>query len=786
VKTRAKVQSKARQARTLEGAGLALVVAIAALTHATGLLGPVDDAMSRLRFQLVTRPASRTLTVVEIDAASLRKAGAWPWSRARFARAIDNLRNAGAELIAFDVDFSANSSDAADRALEAAVGRSAGQVVLPTFVQATGQGADRRIENTSPLAGLSNDAVLASVNVPVDPDGRVRRYHYGFGPAEGGRGSMAATLAGLGPGRADTFLIDYGVRVADIDHLSFDDVYTGRFDPRLVRGRKVLIGATALELGDEFATPRRGVLPGVYVHALAYESLVAGRALNQLQLPVLVLLAGLAAFLLRPRSTLELSKMLRRHAFVSGAALVGPVAIQALAPVSIDSSPVLVVQGLCLLWVTRAELKRRAQAVIEAREAHLLQLAMHMRKSRNAIRAANRKLEATNTALDKALKARTEFLATTSHEIRTPLNGILGTTQVILAQRELPDRLRERVAVIHGAGETLLALVDDILDAAKLEAGHLTISPAELDLHHLLEDAARLWSEKAASKGLTLRTSFEGAPAWIREDAMRLRQIVSNLISNAVKFTETGQVEVSAGSEMVDGRETLVVTIADTGIGIAADKLETIFEAFRQGDGGVTRKYGGTGLGLSISRQLATAMGGALTVVSEPGNGAVFTLRLPLQRAEVRETEVEAGAQSAPANSLEAASVLLLEANPLARSMLKAVLAPETAAVLPAATIEEAVAAMRARRFDLILVEGKTLSAEADACETLGRLAAGCGAARICVLWSGEADAVAQLLAAGADGVARKPIAAPALVAQLRGMLSTPGLAVAAAERLAS
>lgn len=356
--------------------GFVVVAALVCAAQLSGALRPVGDALGALRFETVRRHASQTLTVVEIDPASLRAAGRWPWGRERFARAIDNLEAAGAESVAFDVDFSATSSPEADRALAAAVDRRPGAVVLPTFVQRLSSAAPNALVETSPLEAVSREAVLASVNIPVDGDGRVRRYYYGFGAGEGYRESMGPLLAGAPPQRTDPFLIDYGISRGTVDHVSFEDVYDGHFDPRLVKGRRILIGATAQELGDKFATPLRGTMPGVYVHALAYESVRAGRALAEPRPWLPLGLALWCAWLLRPRAREELRKLLRRHLVVGAAAIAGPVALQAVAPVSADLSAVLFVQILCLVWAVRAELARRQRAIMREREARLLHQAL--------------------------------------------------------------------------------------------------------------------------------------------------------------------------------------------------------------------------------------------------------------------------------------------------------------------------------------------------------------------------------------------------------------------------
>jgi EAL domain-containing protein (putative c-di-GMP-specific phosphodiesterase class I)/CHASE2 domain-containing sensor protein/GGDEF domain-containing protein len=366
-------------ARRAFGSGLLWVALAIGLAMAAGVLRPVEDAFSALRFSALRHQPSQQLTVVEIDTPSLRAAGRWPWSRDRFATAIANLQAAGATVVAFDVDFSVQSSADADRHMAQVIGAHPGSVILPTFVQAVGRSdqASKLVE-TFPLADLSAQALVASVNIPIDADGRARRYQYGFGRDENYRQSMGAALANLSGQREGTFLIDYSVSPFDIARLSFEDVYRNRFDVSKVRGRKILIGARALELGDAFSTPQFGTVNGVYIHALAFEALLAGRGLMAPQ-TLLVFAAALGlAFFLRPRrKATTLRALSERHAMVGAGLLVVPVVLQAFVPVSLPVGPMLFAQGLCLMWATRAELDRRARAIMAERESGLLHLAMH-------------------------------------------------------------------------------------------------------------------------------------------------------------------------------------------------------------------------------------------------------------------------------------------------------------------------------------------------------------------------------------------------------------------------
>ena len=751
--------------------GVALISACAAIAVQVGALHPLDDALSQWRFQLLKRPPSATLTVVEIDAESLRAAGTWPWGRDRFARAIDNLNGAGAKVVGLDVDFSARSSAVADEALAATVRRWPGQVILPTFVQA-GRGPDGGAISTRPMDALMADAVLASVNVPIDADGRVRRYKLGFDTPAGLRPSMAATLLGRPPTSGD-FLIDYGFDANAVPRISFQDVYEGRFDPDLVRGRNILIGSTAIELGDQFATPKRGILQGVYVHALAYESLRVGRALQAPGLPLLVICAALAAFLLRPRDSADYGAALRRHLLVSASIIALPLALQAWTPIAFSPGAIILSQVMSLAWLVRTELKRRADAVTQARETHLRQLADHMRESRDSIRAAHDELAVANVALDQALKARTDFLAMTSHEIRTPLNGVMGMTQVVLADLSLPAEVREKIRLVHASGETMLALVEDLLDVAKMESGTIAITKAPTDLSRLFDETLAVWTDKAREKGLRLIGDRAEAPAMIDEDAGRLRQILFNLLANAIKFTDTGEISLISAIERSKTGDTLVFTVTDTGIGIAPEHFERIFEPFTQVDASTTRKYGGTGLGLPICRRLATAMGGELRVESALGVGSRFMVRLPLSEIVV--------AEGGTATTLQDAKVLLVEANPLARGVLKAALSAQVAALEIVGTVGEALQFMTGHACDLVLIEGKALSsAERAAAEVLADFAGAARMGRIAVLWAGEAAEAGALRAAGAHLVVQKPITAGELPERLRELFAVDVVADAA------
>jgi len=386
-----------------------------------------------------------------------------------------------------------------------------------------------------------------------------------------------------------------------------------------------------------------------------------------------------------------------------------------------------------------------------------------IRRSRNEVHDANVDLAATNTALAKALVAKTEFLATTSHEIRTPLNGILGMTQVMLADQSVGGTLRDRIGIVHSAGVTMRALVDDILDVAKMETGNLSIEQAPFDLADMLHDVSRMWQEQTRAKGLVFALDLDAAPRCIEGDVTRLRQIVFNLLSNAIKFTERGTIGLSVATMAEANGERVRIAIRDSGIGIPADKFDLIFESFRQVDAGTTRRFGGTGLGLSICRNLARAMGGDVTVASVAGVGSTFTIDLPLVRAEAP--------LSKPAD-VAANVLLIIDRNPITRAMLRTVLAPHAGAVTFASSASEAVARIEEGAVAQVLIDDATIKAVDDVAATLRFVAnaAQKAGAISTLLWSvPTSEDYRRAEEAGIDQFVAKPVAGTRLADLMYG-----------------
>ncbi|MEZ5953772.1 MAG: response regulator [Hyphomonas sp.] len=241
-------------------------------------------------------------------------------------------------------------------------------------------------------------------------------------------------------------------------------------------------------------------------------------------------------------------------------------------------------------------------------------------------------LQAAEQAALHASRSKSEFLANMSHEIRTPMNGVLGMSQ-ILRRTQLTADQEEIVATIERSGEALLTIINDILDFSKIEAGKFEIDPAPFALASVVEDVAALLASGASDKGVELITDIAPhLPEKLVGDAGRIRQVLTNLVGNAIKFTSEGYVLVMANGEVSDGHAELRLAVEDTGIGIPEEKQDAIFRQFEQADASTTRRFGGTGLGLSICRSLVEAMGGEVGVISAPGKGSTFEvfLRLPI------------------------------------------------------------------------------------------------------------------------------------------------------------
>ena len=377
------------------------------------------------------------------------------------------------------------------------------------------------------------------------------------------------------------------------------------------------------------------------------------------------------------------------------------------------------------------------------------------------LRLARRRSEAAN-------RAKSEFLANMSHEIRTPLNGVVAMADA-LSRRSLDTAEHEMVEIIRSSGVTLERLLSDILDSAKIEAGQVTVEAAPFALSQAVKDVAALWSSKVEGGPVALVVTLDPTlERMVVGDVVRVRQILGNLVSNALKFTSAGAVTVT----VAPAREDRVrFTVTDTGVGFDAEQKARIFTRFQQADGSITRRFGGTGLGLAISRDLAELMGGELDCASTPGEGSRFWFELPLPAASVVETADADAADTAP----EGLKILLADDHPANRKVIEVLLAPTGAVLVAVENGREAVDAYAGGRFDLVLMDmqmpvmdGLTATAEIRALEAERGLAR---TPIVMLTANAMAEHVEAGRAAGADVHLAKPVTTHSLFAALASAL---------------
>jgi len=381
---------------------------------------------------------------------------------------------------------------------------------------------------------------------------------------------------------------------------------------------------------------------------------------------------------------------------------------------------------------------------------------------------ARKAAEAAQAHAQAASISKSAFLANMSHEIRTPLNGVLGMVQA-MARDPLEETQRERLDVIRQSGEALLTILNDILDLSKIEAGKLELQDVDFDLASLARSVDAAFRPIADAKGLTLTLDLGDASGVYRGDPDRLRQILNNLVSNAVKFTAAGEVRIAAWGD----RDLVRLVVTDNGIGIAPEVVGKLFNSFTQADASTTRRFGGTGLGLAICRELAELMGGAVEVDSAVGHGSVFTVTLPIPK--VAEGSLSQEPVAASHRSVLNLRVLAAEDNPVNQLVLKTLL--QQIGVDPVLVEDgaEAIRAWEEAEFDVILMDVQMPNVDGPtAARRIRRLETATGRARtpiIAITANVMARQMSEYIAGGMDCCIAKPIAAERLFEALAAVL---------------
>jgi signal transduction histidine kinase len=442
------------------------------------------------------------------------------------------------------------------------------------------------------------------------------------------------------------------------------------------------------------------------------------------------------------------------------------------------ATPVTVVLTLTPLLMPRFEGAQQTMVCVGAfiLAAYAILSARRNMAAARQLADAHAALEREREAAESANRAKSAFLATMSHEIRTPLNGVIGMAQA-MARDELPSAQRDRLAVIRSGGETLLCLLNDLLDLSRIEAGRLELEDGVVDVAEIAASAQAAFTALAADKDIHLE--LEVAPAaqgcW-RGDPTRVRQVLYNLVSNAVKFTARGSVRIVVTH---DG-EALAMAVSDTGPGIPAERLEALFEKFVQADASTTRQFGGSGLGLSICRELAALMGGQVTAVSRDGEGSTFTLTLPLARAERRAQPRPA--PRAASSERSGLRVLAAEDNPMNQQVLATLLGQLGVELVLVGDGAQAVAASAGDDFDLILMDVQMPVMDGPTATRAIRAREGMIGRRTPILAltaNAMAHHQAEYLAAGMDGLVAKPIQLAHLIAEMDRVLVDEEMPVA-------
>ena len=403
--------------------------------------------------------------------------------------------------------------------------------------------------------------------------------------------------------------------------------------------------------------------------------------------------------------------------------------------------------------------------------------AMRARNNRLIERLVSERTDAERAREEARLagEAKANFLATMSHEIRTPMNGVLGMAQ-LLKRTAADGEQREQVETLIHSGEYLMSILNDILDISRIDAGLLEVSTESENLKVMLSDLERLWQPSAQEKGLAFAVeAASDLPVWLAMDARRVRQVLFNLIGNALKFTSIGGVTLRVDHDpLVDGRHRLRIRVQDTGIGIEPESLPALFERFSQADQSISRQFGGAGLGLAISRQLTELMGGKLWAESVPGEGSCFHLELELDVVDAPDTGQTAAGEVEDDRSPRALSVLIVDDNAVNLMVLDKVLTAIGHVAVRANSGLEALRLAAVESFDLILLDIRMPGM--SGAQALQALRSGDGPNRETPALAVTADVLTHdhggYLSLGFDGHVSKPIQVTSLMAEIETVMS--------------
>jgi len=385
-------------------------------------------------------------------------------------------------------------------------------------------------------------------------------------------------------------------------------------------------------------------------------------------------------------------------------ASLGILALATLSPLQAGAVLIAVISLAVLSVLMTDEITRTVEVLLKAYNANVAMIP-ELKKARDGALAERQAADEAREEARQAGRAKANFLATMSHEIRTPMNGVLGMAQ-LLQRDETDPAQKQRLAVLIESGEYLLAILNDILDVSKIDAGRLDIVPVAEDMNRFFETLVSFWAPRADEKGVALVLDIKpSTPAFVLIDSLRVRQVLFNLVGNALKFTDKGSVSILADALPAgEGATLLHIAVKDTGSGISPEHLPQLFTRFTQGDQPEAHKYGGSGLGLAIAKQLVELMGGQIWAESELGQGSIFHIKLPLQLADGASLQAgEAAAYETVSQS--ALRVLAVDDNAVNLMVLDQVLSSQGHNVIKAASGAEALARLDETPVDLVLLD---------------------------------------------------------------------------------